>query len=136
MGRNKCDRAIDQVGGLCPAGLLSLVDSPTWQWPWLSPPASVACFRPGSVFADFSDGCPTPWFPASKPEGHPKPWRLRGCLPQSWRKRKKNPQNFPNGRQLGQAGGVRRAWASLRDLIQGARSKLSPGPTRPPQLPL
>ena len=23
-------------------------------------------------FADFSDGCPTPWFPASKSEGHPK----------------------------------------------------------------
>lgn len=37
---NKRDSAIEQVGSLCLASLLSLVDSPTWQWPWLWPPAS------------------------------------------------------------------------------------------------
>lgn len=61
---------------------------------------------------------------------------LEEMPPPKLEEEKENPQNFPNGRQLGQAGGVRRAWASLRDLIQGARSKLSPGSTRPPQLPL
>lgn len=72
----------------------------------------VASSRPG-CFADFSSGCPTPWRrpPAAAPESWP-PRRLE--------EEKENPQNSPNGRQLGRAGGgAGRARASLRDLIQG-----------------
>lgn len=58
----------------------------------------------------------------------PQAVALEEMPPPKLEEEKENPQNFPNRRQLGQAGGgVRRAWASLRDLIQGARSKLSPG---------
>lgn len=78
-------------------------------------------------FTDFSDGCPSPWFLASKPEGHPQAVALEELPPPKLEEEKENPRNFPKGRQLGQAGGMGRAWASLWDLIQGARSTLSPG---------
>lgn len=58
----------------------------------------------------------------------PQAVALEEMPPRKLEEEKENPENFPNRRQLGQAGGgVRRAWASLWDLIQGARSQLSPG---------
>lgn len=91
--------------------------------------------RPG-CFADFSSGGPAPWRrpPALAPESWP---------PQRLEEEKENPQNSPNGRQLGRAGGgaAGRAGASLRDLIQ--RRALGPrglpgaaGLARPPEPPV
>lgn len=77
-------------------------------------------------FTDFSSGCPAPWRrpTAAAPESWP---------PRTLEEEKENPQNSPNGRQLGRAGGgAGRAGASLRDLIQGRELCTVPTASRGP----
>lgn len=77
-------------------------------------------------FADFSSGCPAPW--RRPPAAAPESWPSRRL-----EEEKENPQNSPNGRQLGRAGGgAGRAGASLRDLIQGRALCTVPAASRGP----
>lgn len=110
-----------------PGSLLSPADSPTWQWPWPRPPAPLAS-------GQARVRCLQPWLPRTMARS-PKARRLppavaleQGSPPRL--EEKEIPQNFPNGRQLGQAeGGAGRAGPGRRcGTSSKGRALQSPGP--------